>query len=184
MNGVLGISVLYFFYWFLSYSFVNLFKFTFISSLPNSHRHIEPELMRRMIFDAQIMVKGSEKETKGIKLLETWPNVRSLSETDEFSSDEMYRFLLHSKDIQNSLITGSESFPGEMLRLSSEDIIMTAEMLGRMVEYYVATYEMYNFRKPFGEGANDSIIIRISMNKFGRCRIGSEIFGSAMSSRH
>ena len=53
-----------------------------------------------------------------------------------------------------------------------------------MVEYYTATYEIYNFRKPFGEGADDSIIIRVSMNKFGRCRIGSEIFGSAMSSRH
>jgi hypothetical protein len=140
--------------------------------------------MRRMMFDAQIMVKGSEIETKGIELLETQPNVGSLSETDEFSSDEMYRFLLHSKDVQNSLITGSESFPGEMLRPSSKDIIMTAEMLDRMVEYYTATYEMYNFRKPFGEGADDSIIIRVSMNKFGRCRIGSEIFGSAMSSRH
>ena len=43
-----------------------------------------------MMFDAQIMVKGSEIEIKGIKLLETRPNVRSLSETDEFSSDEMY----------------------------------------------------------------------------------------------
>ena len=57
-------------------------------------------------------------------------------------------------------------------------------MLDRMVEYYMETYEMYNFRKPFGEGANDSIIIHVSMNKFGRYRIGSEIFGSAMSSRH
>ena len=145
MNGMLGMSVLYFFYWFLSYSFVNLFKFTFLGSLPNSHQHIEPELMRRMMFDAQIMVKGSEIEIKGIELLETRPNVRSLSETDEFSSDEIYQFLLHSKDVQNSLITGSESFPGEMLRPLSENIIMTAEMLDRMVEYYTATYEMYNF---------------------------------------
>ena len=134
------------------------------------------------MFDTQIMVKGSEIETKGIELLETQPNVGSLSETDEFSSDKMYRFLLHSKDVQNSLITGSESFPGEMLRPSSEDIIMIAKMLDRMVEYYTATYEMYNFRKPFGKGADDSIIIRVSMNKFGRCQIGSEIFSSAMSS--
>src|SRR5256884_2965516 len=69
INSVLGISVLYFFYWFLSYSFVNLFKFTFLGSLPNSHWHIEPELMRRIMFDAQIMVKGSEIETKSIELL-------------------------------------------------------------------------------------------------------------------
>jgi hypothetical protein len=155
-----------------------------LGSLPNSHRHIEPELMRRMMFDAQIMSKSSEIETKGIELLETWPNVRSLSATDEFSSDEMYRFLIHSKDIQNLVITGSEAFPGEMLKPSSEGIVMTAEMLNRMVEYYNATYEMYNFRKPFGEGTEDSIIIRVNMNKFERCRIGSEIFGSEMLYRY
>ena len=43
---------------------------------------------------------------------------------------------------------------------------------------------MYNFRKPFEEGTEDSIIIRVNMNKFGRCRIGSEIFGSEMSYRY
>jgi hypothetical protein len=130
------------------------------------------------------MSKSSEIETKGIELLEVRPNVGSLSATDEFSSDEMYRFLLHSKNVQDSVITGREEFPGEMLKPTSENILMTAEMLDRMVEYYMATYEMYNFRKPFGEGTDDSIVIRVNMNKFGRCRIGSEIFGSAMSSRH
>ena len=140
--------------------------------------------MRRMMFDTQIMSKSSEIETKGTELLEIRPNVGSLSATDEFSSDEMYRFLLHSKNVQNSAITGREAFPGEMLRPSSEDIIMMAEMLDRMVEYYTATYEMYNFRKPFEEGAENSVIIRVKINKFGRCRIGSEIFGSALSARH
>ena len=75
-----------------------------------------------MMFDAQIMVKGSEIETKGIELFETRPNVGSLSATDEFSSDEMYWFLIHSNDIQNSFITRNEAFSGEMLKLASEDI--------------------------------------------------------------
>src|SRR6266542_119730 len=83
----------------------------FLGFLPNSYRHIEPELMRRMMFDTQILAKSSG--TKGIELLETRPNVRSLSATDEFSFDEMYRFLLHSKDIQNSVITEREAFSGE-----------------------------------------------------------------------
>jgi len=43
---------------------------------------------------------------------------------------------------------------------------------------------MYNFRKPFGEGPDDSIIINVKINKFRRCRIGSEKFGLTMSSRH
>ena len=134
------------------------------------------------MFDTQILAKSSG--TKGIELLETRPNVRSLSATDEFSFDEMYRFLLHSKDIQNSVITEREAFSGEMLKPSFENILMTAEMLDRMIEYYTAIYEMHNFQKLFGEETDDSIIIRVMMDKFGRCRIGSEIFGSIMSSRH
>ena len=101
--------------------------------------------MQRMIFDEQIMSKSSEIKMKGIELLETQPNVRSLSATDKFSSDKMYQFLIHSNDIQNSVIIRSEAFSGEMLKLSSEDILMTSEMLDQMVEYYNATYEMHNF---------------------------------------
>jgi hypothetical protein len=126
---------------------------------------------------------SSGMNTKGLDLLDKTA-VGSLSETDQFSSDEMHRFRLHSINIQESVITGSENFPGEMLHPSEENILLSSEMLDRMVEYYEATYEMYNFRKPFGEGAEDSIVIGVKMNKFGRCRVGSEIFGSSMSSRH
>ena len=91
------------------------------------------------------MSKSSEIKMKDIKLLETQLNIRSLFATDEFSSDEMYWFLIYSNDIQNSVITGSEAFSGEMLKLSSEDILMTPEMLDRIVEYYNTTYEMHNF---------------------------------------
>ena len=68
-----------------------------------------------------------------------------------------------------------------MLKPSSEDILMTPEMLDRMVEYYNTTYEMHNFWKLFEEGTDDSIIIRVNINKFGRCQISSEIFSSEMS---
>lgn len=126
---------------------------------------------------------SSGVETKGLDLLDNVTAVGSLSETDEFSSDEMRRYLLYSQNIKESPITGQESFPGEMLKPFSENILLSSEMLDRMVEYYNAAYE-YNFRKPFGEGPEDSIIINVKMNKFGRCRIGSEVFGSSMSSRH
>ena len=43
-----------------------------------------------MIFGKQIMSKSSEIKIKGIELLETQLNVRSLFATDKFSSDEMY----------------------------------------------------------------------------------------------
>ena len=57
-------------------------------------------------------------------------------------------------------------------------------MLDQMVKYYNATYEMHNFQKSFEEGTDDSIIICVSINKFERCQIGSEIFSSEMSYWH
>ncbi|GET63404.1 hypothetical protein GLOIN_2v1775288 [Rhizophagus irregularis DAOM 181602=DAOM 197198] len=98
--------------------------------------------------------------------------------------DELERFWLNAKNIQESTITGCEPFPGEMLKPSSE-AIMTESMLELMVAFYNASYiEMYKFHKPADEIIQDSITIRVKINQFGRCRIGSEVFGSAMSVRH
>jgi hypothetical protein len=136
--------------------------------------------------DKQInnIVSSGIVDTKGLDILDTRPSVGSISEPDEFTSVEMERYLLYSQNIKESPIAGCEAFPGEMLGPSSEKVIMSSEMLDIMVDYYNATYPENNFRKPFGEGPEDSIIIRVRMNQFGRCRIGSEIFGSKMSSRH
>lgn len=96
----------------------------------------------------------------------------------------MHRFWLNSRNIQESRITGSELFPGSMLKPVSENVRLSSSMLDLMAEYYSATYETLNFRKPFGEGEADSIVIRVSIDKFGRCQIGSEVFGSGVSARH
>ena len=142
--------------------------------------------MRRIMNDNQIdnIISSGAVPTKGLDILDTRPSVGSVSESDEFTSEEMERFLLYSQNIKESPICGCETFPGEMLGPSSENVLMSDEMLNVMVEYYKATYINYNFRRPFGEGPDDSIIIRVKMSQFGRCRIGSETFGSKMSSRH
>ena len=67
-----------------------------------------------------------------------------------------------------------------MLKFSSEDILMIPEILDWMVEYYNAIYKMHNFQKLFEEETDNSIIIRVSINKFRRCWISSEIFSSEM----
>ena len=51
-------------------------------------------------------------ETKGLEIFNSRPTVGSLSDTNEFSTDEMYRFLMNSRNIIDSPITGSEEFPG------------------------------------------------------------------------
>ncbi|EXX52958.1 hypothetical protein GLOIN_2v1775288 [Rhizophagus irregularis DAOM 181602=DAOM 197198] len=71
-----------------------------------------------------------------------------------------------------------------MLKPSTENIALSDDMLDRMVEYYNVTYEMYNFQKLFEEEPEGLIIINVKMNKFEKCRIGSEIFGSSISFQH
>ncbi|PKK61537.1 hypothetical protein RhiirC2_856195 [Rhizophagus irregularis] len=117
---------------------------------------------------------------KGLELLEDRPTTGSISAADQFSSDELERFWLNAKNIQKLTITGCEPFPGEMLKPSSK-AIMAESMLELMVAFYNASYiEMYKFRKLADEIIQDSITIRVKINQFGRCRIGSEVFGSAM----
>lgn len=155
--------------------------------MPSSHRQIEPELMRRLMNDNRIrdISSSATVPTKGLDILNNRTIVGSLSENDEFSSDELKRFWFNSRNIRESIITGREPFPGEMLGPNSENVLLSKSMLDLMVEYYIATYETLNFKAPFDDGPEDSIILgRVIINKFGRCRIGSEVFGSTMSSRH
>ena len=94
------------------------------------------------MFDIQIEdIKSSRIETKGLELLKNWLTVRLLSATDRFFSDEMRRFLLHSRNIKESVITGYEAFSDEMLRLYFNNILLSNEILDRMVKYYEAAYE-------------------------------------------
>ena len=83
----------------------------------------------------------------------------------------MKRFWSNLRNIRESIATGSEPFPGEMLNPKSE-IVLSEEMLNLIVEYYLASYEHFGFQVPFDDGPEDSIIIScITINKFGQCRI-------------
>src|SRR5436190_24249916 len=99
-------------------------------------------------------------------------------------NDEMERFWSNSRNIWKSIATGSKPFPREMLNSKSE-MVLSKEILDLMVEYYFASYEKFDFQAPFDDGPEDSIIIsHITINKFGQCRISSEVFGSTMSFCH
>jgi hypothetical protein len=139
--------------------------------------------MRRLMNDNRIREISSSIDIQGLNLLDSRTTVGSLSENDEYSYDEMERFWSNSRNIRESIATGSEPFPGEMLNPTS-DVLLIKEMLDLMVDYYFASYEKFDFKAPFDDGPEDAIIIRVTINKFGRCRIGSEVFGSTMSPRH
>jgi len=130
----------------------------------------------------------TENITKGLELLDTRPSVGSLSEMDQFDHDEMRRFWMCSRQIQESTISGKEPFPGEMLKPYSENVLLSADdILDLMINYYNDIYENLEFRKPFSSdssSSSNSIVIPLKMDKYCRCRIGSEIFGSTFSPRH
>ncbi|RHZ71253.1 hypothetical protein Glove_261g57 [Diversispora epigaea] len=155
-------------------------------SLPNSHRQIEPELMRRLINDNRINeMIYIENNLKGLEILNTRQSVGSLLEMDQFDHDEMKRFWMYSRTIQESTISGKEPFPGEILKPFSENIPLSADrILDLMIAYYNDTYENLKFRKPFETDSLNSIIIPLKINKYCHCRIGSEIFSSTFSPRH
>jgi hypothetical protein len=156
-----------------------------LGSLPNSHRKIESEIMRRLMNDRRILYLTTNYSDKtGMEFLNNEPNIGSISELDRFSADELYRFLINTYNIQETVTNGSEKFPGELLRPKSPNLILPAETLDLLVEYYEASYEMMNFRRPFTNNANDSIVIQNRADQYGRSRIGSEIFDSVMSSRN
>jgi hypothetical protein len=69
--------------------------------------------MRRLMFDIQIdsITSSGGIEVKGLELLNNQPSIGSLSDTDEFSSDEIRRFWMNSRNIKESNVTGSELFP-------------------------------------------------------------------------
>ena len=86
--------------------------------------------MRRLMNDSTVNdIISSRIDTRGLELLDNWKSVSSLSATDPFDSEELKRFWTNSRNIQDSLIARSEEFPGEMLKIFSEDILLLPKML-------------------------------------------------------
>ena len=65
--------------------------------------------------DNRIREISSSVDIRGLILLDSRTTVGSLSENDEYSYDEMERFWSNSRNIWQSIATGSEPFSGEML---------------------------------------------------------------------
>jgi hypothetical protein len=183
MNGILGKANLWLVSIFSIIFYNNSIIHNLLGSLPNSHRKIEPELMRRLMTESRVNeIISSVSEVKGLELIEKRTSVGSLS--DEFSTEEMYRFLMYSRNIINSPITGCEEFPGKFLPPQSENIRLDEQIYNLLVKYYEDTYVDSTFREPFMEDLLNSTIVINRANRYGRCQIGAEIFGSAATPRH
>ncbi|EXX62934.1 hypothetical protein RirG_157100 [Rhizophagus irregularis DAOM 197198w] len=95
----------------------------------------------------------------------------------------MYRFLMNFRNISESPITGCEEFPDKFLAPQSKDIHLEKQIYDLLIEYYEDTYVDSIFRKPFTENLPNLTIIINRANRYGRCQICAETFGSA-ATRH
>ena len=91
---------------------------------------------------------------------------------------------MYSRNIINSPITGCEEFLGKFLPPQSENIRLDEQIYNLLVKYYEDTYVDSTFREPFMEDLLNSTIVINRANRYGRCQIGAEIFGSAATPRH
>jgi len=161
-----------------------------LGSFPNSHRNIEPELMRIMIqnrqlddYTATIEIPNSIREA--LRLLNPWPSVGSLeiSETHEHDAQQLQDFLLMSSEVFNRRITGTERFPGGFLSPENRNTRLPSNLLQHLAGFYQTKYD-YQFGIPSENLIEDDIIVLPFAHQYGRLQIGPEVFGSAMTSRH
>jgi hypothetical protein len=122
--------------------------------------------------------------TEPLALLVRKRSVGGLAAPDAYETEELRRFLELSEDVQWTSATGIEPFPGELLKPTWANVRIEGQYYEHLVAYYNAAYELRDFVGPFGRQKWNTTIVSSWANQFGRLRIGSEIFGSAISPRH
>ena len=89
-----------------------------------------------------------------------------------------------SKNVKENAGTGSEPFPGALLKPTKE-ANLPVNVLNLLVEYYQNAYD-YSFvtLSNIHNSPPESKVVFPKVNYFGRLRIGAEVIGSTFSARH
>jgi hypothetical protein len=122
---------------------------------------------------------------KSLKFLKPRDSVRSLSIYDNYTDEDYKAFHLLSTTIEEGAAFGFELFPGSFLGPSKKDVLLSQDILLLLEEFYHNAYNK-NFvvLSHIHNALEGSIPILPKVNQFSRLKIGTEIFGSVLSSRH
>jgi hypothetical protein len=161
-----------------------------IGSFPNSHRQIEPELLRIIMQHWRIDGLVSS-QLNNIKLVETLKLIQplgtsgSLADYNNFEFSELWQFRkIFFQEIDDTII-GNELFPGEMLTPRKNRVALPDDVYQILTDYYNVAYGLQFVTIAESVSASsDSIVVPNVVNQFGRVRISGEIFGSAMAPRY
>jgi hypothetical protein len=132
------------------------------------------------------------KLKEGLKLLQPRSTIGSLAAYDGFEFDEMYRFVQYFNLEIDDTITGSESFPGEMMSPAKIAVDLPQDIYDHLIQYYRDAYDLsfISFtelalnEQDNIENTSQQIIVLPRIDQFGRIRIGAEIFGSVIAPRY
>ena len=84
----------------------------------------------------------------------------------------------------DDIITGIESFPGEMMKPAKIRVNLPEEIYNPLIQYYKDAYDLDFVSLKELTRKSNQIIVLPQINQFSRIRIGSEIFGSIILPRY
>ncbi len=165
------------------------FILLYLGSFPNSHRQIEPELLRIIMQNWRLdnilsHQLNNDKLFEGLKLLKPRSTTSTLAAYDELDYNELFRFRqIFCQEIDNT-INGSEAFSSEMLTPRKNQVSLPDDIYQILIEYYSNAYEskFVTIAESVSAGPNDFIVTNM-VDQIGRVRISAEIFGSMMALR-
>ncbi|CAB5380533.1 unnamed protein product [Rhizophagus irregularis] len=161
-----------------------------LGSFSNSHRQIEPELLRIIMQHLRIdelvsAHSNNNKLVEALKLIQSRPTSGSLAVYDNFNYAELYQFRKAFFQEVDDTIAGSEPFPGEMLTPCRSRVALPANIYQILTDYYNDAYELqFATIAEISASPKDTIVVPNMVNQFGRVRILAEIFGSVMAPRY
>jgi hypothetical protein len=102
-----------------------------------------------------------------------------------YTDKDYQTFRLLSANIEEGVAFGTEPFLGSFLGPSKKDASLQQDILLLLADFYHNTYDKNFITLSHLHNASDeSIPVLPKVNQFSRLKIGTEIFGSMLSSRH
>ncbi len=130
----------------------------------------------------------NSKLTEALELVNPRPTTGSLVVYNRFDFAELYRFRQIFHHYLNNTITGSESFPKEMLNPRKDNVFLLDDIYEILVQYYNTAYD-WKFMT-ISETASvetiseDFIIILPNVNQYEHICIRAKIFRATITSQY
>ena len=101
----------------------------------------------------------------------------SLKMTENFESENLVAYLnMADRIVDSTEITGTERYPGEMIKLINENVDLPNNIYDNLVEYYNTIYDRDLY--------DPQPTVDRFVTQFGRLKIGADIYGSKIVPRY